>query len=49
MWVSPTKGDYLEKKFKDYDTDGDVEHRRGREEEWKRDGNIEGGRGREEE
>jgi hypothetical protein len=31
--VSPTKGDSLEKNFKDYDKDGDVEHRRGREEE----------------
>jgi hypothetical protein len=31
--MSPTKGNLLEKKFKDYDRDGDVEHRRGKEEE----------------
>jgi hypothetical protein len=31
--VSPTKGDLLEKKFKDYDRDGDVEQRRRKEEE----------------
>ncbi len=48
-WVSLTKGDSLENKFKDYDKDGDVEHKRGREEEWERDGDVEGGRGREDE
>jgi hypothetical protein len=31
--MSPTKGDSLENKFKDYDKDVDVEHRRRREEE----------------
>ncbi len=48
-WVSATKGDSLENKFKDYDKDGDVKHRKGREEEWEREGNVEARRGREEE
>jgi hypothetical protein len=31
--MSPTKGNSLENKFKDYDKNGNVEHRKGREEE----------------
>jgi hypothetical protein len=31
--MSPTKGNSLENKFKDYDKNGNVEHMKGREEE----------------
>jgi hypothetical protein len=32
-WASPMKGDSLENKFKDCERDGNIEHRRGKEEE----------------